>query len=48
MNIPALLANSCRLVPCTGEKSTLPYVLAFLAVGILLFVIMLILKRKSR
>lgn len=35
-------------LPCTGEKSTMPYVITFLAIGVLLFALMLYLKFRNR
>lgn len=49
--LSAQFAEAIKLatcLPCSGEKSTMPYVITFLAIGVLLFALMLYLKFRNR
>lgn len=49
--LSAQFAEAMKLtvcLPCSGEKSTMPYVIAFLAIGVLLFALMLYLRFHNR
>lgn len=48
MQLPIFTAFSQAHIPCTGERSTLPMVLGFLAIAAVLIIIMLVLRRKNK
>ena len=46
--LKALAQISALALPSTGEQSTLPMVVAFLGLAAVLFIIMLVLRRKQK
>ncbi len=46
--VKALAQILAPALPSTGEQSTLPMVLGFLGVAAVLFIIMLVLRRKQK
>lgn len=48
MTLKLLYSLLTAYLPFTGETSTLPMVLAFLGIALVLLIIMLILKRRNR